>query len=807
MPREASSPMHRLTVAGEVFLCAWPPEPVGDRSVDACLAAAIASDPSPPSGLIYWDGRVEDGKAAAWARFGRGGLDPILAGEVDLSECVAIEERVLSRLMDRGAGRTEATLGRAVALLARSPGVKATWCDGLAGRIDPSTTGPISHSGSPPSHADALSIVVLVNNAAGPVEPFFAALKGQAIAGSLLDVVVMALGLDSQQLKVLARALAVCGAADPRLKIRRYSFSGALSAGYLANIGVGLCSSEAVVLADVRCIPLLADTIQRLADWSVSGDAVAACPRVVFKGRLVSAGLGLKRTDEGKDVLGLWNDPVLSDQLRTAAAPSPWFFGLRRSAWVAAQGLRDLAQAELWTGEFAFDRAPRGRTLLVGSEIVEWIGAAPPVAPAVFVPASWVLQPPATVALRDPVASDAVVVAPPAVRPSSPAPPAVREASESQVAFTDPFPSPAEARILVFADAFAASQSIAFVQGLAGARARGSAAVRIIEEAAFEGDSRALDQPAATELVEAQMEQTQPSVVVASRLGHSAVWRALYAAARRRGVPILFHIDDDIFDLPAVLGIERYRLGRNPKRQQALQEGLSKADLILATTPVLAERLVAEFGAERVVALEFGTAGNSPQPRGARSDRGGLAIGYMGSASHDHDLAMVAPALNSISADYDQVRIILFGSIAEQPSAKLLHGRVERHGPVQRDYPAFLRRLAELGFDIGLAPLRDNSFNRAKTATKWVEYAEAGVPTLVSRVAPYMPIAEAGATLAVRPDQWEPALRRLIADPQLRADLVRRADELLLDRFAWDRLEREILAAVQRACAPRRDAA
>jgi len=40
-------------------------------------------------------------------------------------------------------------------------------------------------------------------------------------------------------------------------------------------------------------------------------------------------------------------------------------------------------------------------------------------------------------------------------------------------------------------------------------------------------------------------------------------------------------------------------------------------------------------------------------------------------------------------------------------------------------------------FDIGLAPLRDNHFNRGKSNLRWLEYSALKIPTIASDVEPF----------------------------------------------------------------------
>jgi hypothetical protein len=369
--------------------------------------------------------------------------------------------------------------------------------------------------------------------------------------------------------------------------------------------------------------------------------------------------------------------------------------------------------------------------------------------------------------------------------------------SPTAAAWSDPFPSDAPTRLLVFADILGASQSIAFVDGLAGARTRGEAAARIVEEAAFGPDAGLRGAEAAAALVHAEIEQTRPTAVVLSRFGHGAALEAIARAARARGLPLVVHIDDELFDLPVTAGIERWRGARHPRRQNALLQGLRQADMVIAATETLAERLARRAGHGRIGWMQNGTAAR-PGPRRRKPAGAPVVIGYMGSASHGPDLELVVPALTGLLERGRNVRVELFGSIARQPAADQLPAAVARHDLVAGDYMAFKRRLASLEWDVGLAPLKVAPYNRCKTATKWAEYAEAGAAVLASEIEVYQPMFAAGAAMPATPAQWEHALERLVAGADLRAGLVAAADEMLEARFGWDRLEASLLGLLER---------
>src|SRR5205807_5787075 len=98
-------------------------------------------------------------------------------------------------------------------------------------------------------------------------------------------------------------------------------------------------------------------------------------------------------------------------------------------------------------------------------------------------------------------------------------------------------------------------------------------------------------------------------------------------------------------------------------------------------------------------------------------------------------------------------------------------------------YPAFIHWLQSLPpYDIGLAPLVDNEFNRAKSMIKYLDYAALGLAVVCSDIAPYREIVrheENGLLVSTAAGAWYQALRRLVADAALRCQLQAAARQTL----------------------------
>jgi glycosyltransferase involved in cell wall biosynthesis len=89
-------------------------------------------------------------------------------------------------------------------------------------------------------------------------------------------------------------------------------------------------------------------------------------------------------------------------------------------------------------------------------------------------------------------------------------------------------------------------------------------------------------------------------------------------------------------------------------------------------------------------------------------------------------------------------------------------------------------------FDAAIAPLTDTPFNRAKSALKFMELAACGLPTVASRVSPYLSTIreEEDGLLADDVESWITQLKRLLHDPALRQRLGSAARRRAENEFA-----------------------
>ena len=261
------------------------------------------------------------------------------------------------------------------------------------------------------------------------------------------------------------------------------------------------------------------------------------------------------------------------------------------------------------------------------------------------------------------------------------------------------------------------------------------------------------------------IERQRPRAVVLTRYGRLDGLEIL-AFCRARGIPVVYHIDDDLLELPDSLGADVVKRHAGAETLQSRQGMLAGCDLIYASTAVLAGVLQARFPGQRIFHGIYAPYLGVQQQLPALAAPGApQTIGYMGSRGHREDLALAVPALVRLLQERPTLRFETFGTIEPPPELAAFGERV-RHHSVQKSYRDFLQTLAGLRWSIGLAPLVDAPFNRCKAPTKFIEYSGCGIPTVASDGVVYASAIPAGGGALVR-DGWHGTLSQWLDDPAL----------------------------------------
>jgi hypothetical protein len=278
---------------------------------------------------------------------------------------------------------------------------------------------------------------------------------------------------------------------------------------------------------------------------------------------------------------------------------------------------------------------------------------------------------------------------------------------------------------------------------------------------------------------------------------------------RGRGVPVLFDVDDLIFDPELAEEIPALRL-LPPDEARLWLEGVHRyrttmeaCDAYIGSTPRLVEHAREVVGMdahlfENGVGMALGAASDIAL-RSPRSP-GPPRVGYFsGTTTHDDDWRHVEAAVVEAVGRHPGAELWLGGHLAPTDRVLASLGDRVRRLPFVPWYelPAVLRQI-----DVNLAPLEPGSrFNDAKSAIKVLEAALVATPTIASPSGPLRDAIDAGRTgwLADRPDEWQATLATVLRDGDGRTTVGARAQRAALLRWSPHRQGRRYLDILEQA--------
>jgi hypothetical protein len=353
-------------------------------------------------------------------------------------------------------------------------------------------------------------------------------------------------------------------------------------------------------------------------------------------------------------------------------------------------------------------------------------------------------------------------------------------------------------RVMVVANSVIPTLQLSFLKPLAPSVDAGDVALDILTEEEMRDE---LDESAYEGVANAWFERRfalfRPSLVVFCRYSGPHV-KTMISCARRRGIPVIFHIDDDLLSIPRSIGEKKYQFHNQPARLATVRHLLNASDLVYCSTSRLKEKL-AESGA--TAPLLAGTVYASGTVLAKAAQRPVRKVGYMG-FDHEADLKMIVQAIVQFLRRNPDVVFELFGPIPLPPELEEFGDRIVRV-PKVMNYESFLIELAKREWQVGLCPLVSMPFNLLKADTKWVEYTSVGAAVIASRGTVYDTCCADGCgTLAATTDEWLEALERL-TDPAARYAQVVNAQNKLERQYAPQQLREQVEAVFERARAER----
>lgn len=222
--------------------------------------------------------------------------------------------------------------------------------------------------------------------------------------------------------------------------------------------------------------------------------------------------------------------------------------------------------------------------------------------------------------------------------------------------------------------------------------------------------------------------------VISQREVRDYMMELLVYGKEKFGYKLIYELDDDLHQIDPFNHAYKYF---NKDVLHSIEKFWKHCDALFVSTPDLAGHY-SRFH-NRIYQLpnciDFKRFNWNPPERDDRL-YGMVVVGWAGGHTHSGDQYCLG---NSLRRILDENSNVLFGICSSMPMMNqfvgfcdLPHNKVVLLEPVPiEQYPTRLQ------FDIGLAPLRDSEFNRAKSDLRLKEYGAMGIPYVATDISPY----------------------------------------------------------------------
>ncbi|OFW06398.1 MAG: hypothetical protein A3I61_19790 [Acidobacteria bacterium RIFCSPLOWO2_02_FULL_68_18] len=242
-------------------------------------------------------------------------------------------------------------------------------------------------------------------------------------------------------------------------------------------------------------------------------------------------------------------------------------------------------------------------------------------------------------------------------------------------------------------------------------------------------------------------------------------------ALRRRGIPLVYDIDDLIYRRPPSTANPLFAGFRRASRVGRI---ITAADHVIVAT-----RHLAEFAAQhnpRVTVISSTIDTDLYYPREHSRTAGAVTIGWSGSYTTALYLRHLIPVLQRVARLFP-IRLLVIGA-----------GDFSIDGVMVESRPWTLQRevsdLAEM--DIGVYPVPNEEFALGKSGLKALQYMGMGVPVVASKIGSACEFIRDGENgfLTASEDEWVAKLTRLILEPPVRARMGLAGRRTVEERFS-----------------------
>jgi glycosyltransferase involved in cell wall biosynthesis len=265
-----------------------------------------------------------------------------------------------------------------------------------------------------------------------------------------------------------------------------------------------------------------------------------------------------------------------------------------------------------------------------------------------------------------------------------------------------------------------------------------------------------------------------------------APWQARLGKAL--GKRIVYDVDDAVYLTPwhETTGVAQASALDNPVNREHCEWILKRADVVLVSGEELA-KFARQFHSDvRILPSVVSRVAEGPSP-GSNPP----VIGWVGAPENLRYIGDIEDALVRLQAERPDLEVWLITSRLSDPPPRFRH----------RFIPWSMQAEAEFipQFTVGIAPLHDDPWCRAKMNFKAIVYMAHGVPAVVSPVG--LPLSEfekdKSVSVAISPEEWYLCLKGLLDNPNRRNEMAAAALSVIRNRFSAEARASEFADAIK----------
>ena len=259
------------------------------------------------------------------------------------------------------------------------------------------------------------------------------------------------------------------------------------------------------------------------------------------------------------------------------------------------------------------------------------------------------------------------------------------------------------------------------------------------------------------------------------------------AHCRENNIRIVYDLDDMLLALPE----DHPEKAIYEPKSAAVFRWINEADQVWVSTDGLKEK-VCQLNSRTYVVPNYLDEKLWIKPKISDVDhnlKASVRLLYMGTQTHGADFELVKEALKRLKSEFsERIEINLIG-IAPDIGNEKWYNTITPPNGIGAGYPGFVNWICKLPtFDIGIAPLTDNEFNRCKSAIKFQDYSVLGLATVASDINGYALIrnGENGFRVNNTEEAWYEALKTLIDDSTLRSQIQLTAQKEIFEKYGYE---------------------